>query len=596
MTHLRAAPTLLLLLLAGCAALRGGAADPNVPDTPTAIVGADPSAPAPGDAPPAAVRPVLGGVVASAHPLASEAGASMLRKGGSAFDAAVATALVLGVVQPQSSGIGGGGFAVVQQDGETAALDFRETAPSFFDDDTYAAHPDRSSQRGPWSTGIPGEVAGLGALHARGGLLPWSEVVEPARALAADGFPVSPKLGMALEYLAPDVLGDPGMRAVFAPDGEVLSAGDTCVRPRLARTLEYIQLHGSRGFYEGPVATAITGFLAEQGVPWTAAELAGYEVAERAPLTTTYRGHTVHSMPPPSSGGIVTIQVLGMLERRDHAGLTFGSPEWTRLLAQGLSHSFADRATWLGDPDFVDIPVGRLVAPETLDRLVGALPAEGPVPVTGAGLAGLEGKNQALVPDDGGTSHLSVLDGAGNAVALTTTVNLWFGSGQLEPETGIVLNDELDDFTARPGTPNAFGLVQSQLNAPGPRKRPLSSMTPTLVTDGEGRVVLAVGGAGGPRIITGTLQTLLGVVDRGLSAAEAVAAPRMHHQWLPETVWLEESFPAEGRAALEAEGFAVEELSRGAVVQPVTWDPDTDTWAGAGDPRADGAAVVVPRP
>ncbi|MCO4773756.1 MAG: gamma-glutamyltransferase, partial [Deltaproteobacteria bacterium] len=498
---------------------------------------------------------------------------------------------------PQSSGIGGGGFAVFKEAGEPArSVDFRETAPSFFTPSTYSDHETRSSSRGPWSTGVPGEVAGLGWLHSQGGRLPWSRLVEPARALAADGFPVAPYLARALAAMQESVLKDPGMRAVFAPEGVVLTEGQLCKRPALARTLEYVQLHGPAGFYEGPVAISIAGFLSGQGVPWTEAELAGYAVRERAPLTGSYRSWGVHTMGPPSSGGLAILQTLGLLERTGHHALPFGGEEWSRSLAQGLSHAFADRATYGGDPDQVDVPVADLLAGTTLDALAERLPASGPVSLEDAGMAGLRGDSHALVPDDGGTSHLSILDGLGNAVALTTTVNLWFGSGQIDPGTGIVLNDELDDFTARPGVPNAFGLVQSERNAPNAGRRPLSSMTPTLVTDADGTVVLAVGAAGGPRIITGTLQVLLGVVDHGLSAADAVAAPRMHHQWLPQAVYLEAEYPAEGREALTGEGFTISDLSRSAIVQPARFDPSSGTWDGAGDPRADGAAVVVSAP
>ena len=532
--------------------------------------------------------------MASAHPLASEAGAQMLRAGGTAFDAAVATALALGVVNPHSSGIGGGGFAVFRQtDGAPESLDFREVAPSFFDADTYV-DGERDSAHGPWSTGVPGEVAGLAELHGRGGALPWADVVEPARALAADGFPVGPYLGRVLRAAGKMVLADPGLTADFAPRGELLQEGETCVRPALARTLEYIQHHGPRGFYEGPIAVSISGFLAAQGLPWTPEELASYATRPRAPLTGSYRGYGVHVMGPPSSGGIALIQVLGMLERREHASLEYGSGEWTRVLAQALSHAFADRATYGGDPDFVTVPVEDLTSSATLDALTAALPAKGPVSLYEAGMSGIRGDSKKVVPDDGGTTHLSVLDGAGNAVALTSTVNLWFGSGQADPGSGVVLNDELDDFAARPGVPNAFGLVQSDKNAPGAGRRPLSSMSPTLVTDPEGRVILAVGAAGGPMIITSTLQAILAVIDRGEDAEQALAGKRIHHQWLPPAVFIEEGFPAAGRERLVAEGFVVQDLTRNAVAQAATLDPTTGTFSGSGDPRADGDAVVVP--
>lgn len=583
-----------LFVSVGCAALRGGARDANTPTESPATVAADPAAEPAQAVTPAALEP-NSGVVASAHPLASEAGAEMLRRGGSAFDAAVATALALGVVNAHSSGIGGGGFAVYRTDGSPPqSLDFREMAPSFFDAETFADGT-RNSRRGPWSTGVPGEVAGLGVLHAHGGLLPWADVVEPARALAADGFPVGPYLRRALKAVSADVLADPGLRADFAPQGVVLEQGETCVRPALARTLEYIQHHGADGFYSGPIATSLAGFLADQGLPWTSEELARYTTKSREPLTGSYRGHSVHVMGPPSSGGIALIQVLGMLERVEHHAMAYGSPDWSRVLAQALSHAFADRATYGGDPDFVEVPIADLTSVATLDALAAALPKRGPVDLYSAGLSGLRGDSKAVVPDDGGTSHLSVLDARGNAVALTTTVNLWFGSGQADPGTGVVLNDEMDDFAARPGEPNAFGLVQSSRNAPGPGRRPLSSMSPTLVVGPDGHVVLAVGAAGGPRIITSTLQVLLAVVDRGADAETALASKRIHHQWLPPTVYVEDGFPAEGRASLEAEGFTLGDLRSYAVAQAAVRSPE-GVFTGGGDPRADGNAVVVPAP
>jgi len=581
----------LLLLVGGCAALRGGGTHQDAASQAVVARPASESAPAESEAP----REATAGVVASAHGLATDAGAQVLRDGGNAFDAAVAVALVLGVVNPQSSGIGGGGFAVFRQSGSAPrSVDFRETAPSFFTPQTYTEDAARSSSRGPWSVGVPGELAGLGWLHQQGGLLPWERLVEPARSLAADGFPVGPYLRRALEAMSEAVLADPGMRAAFAPEGTVLEAGALCRRPALARTLEYVQLHGAAGFYDGPIALSMTAFLAGQGLPWTASELSNYSVVERAPLAARYRGHGVHTMGPPSSGGIAIVQTLGLLERAEHHALEYGSPDWTRLLAQSLSHAFADRATYGGDPDHVPVPLSDLLSGPTLDALSDRLPEAGPVALRTAGMAGLRGDSHGLLPDDGGTSHFSILDGLGNAVALTTTVNLWFGSGQIDPGTGVLFNDELDDFAARPGVPNAFGLVQSERNAPDAFRRPLSSMTPTLVTNEDGVVVLAVGGAGGPRIITGTLQVLLGVVDRGLAATAAVTAARMHHQWLPQDVYLESSFPPAGRDALVSEGFSVSDLSRSAVVQPATFDPVTATWDGAGDPRADGTAVVVP--
>jgi len=521
----------------------------------------------------------------------------MLEAGGSAFDAGVAVALVLGVVNPQSSGLGGGGFAVFKDPkGSIRSLDFRERAPSFFDADTYA-EPGRDSARGPWAVGVPGEPAGLAALHRIGGRLPWSVVVAPALHVAQEGFSVGPDLAAALERSKESVLADPGLRTVFSEGGEVLVEGALCRRPALAETLSYLQAHGGDAFYRGPLAIAFSGYLAGHGLPWTPAELASYEVTERPALTGMYRGRIVHSMGPPSSGGIAILEMLGILEAASYTEAAPGGPDASFALAQAMRHAFADRATYGGDPDFVDVPTEALTSSELGPRLWKASPRNKLAPLLQAGLAGERGDSATLMrPDDGGTSHLSVIDSDGLAVALTTTVNLQFGAKLLDPSTGMVLNDEMDDFTARPGHPNAFGLVQGSNNAVAPGKRPLSSMSPTLVSDSEGRVVLALGGAGGPRIITGTLQTLLGVVDHGLSPEEAVAAPRIHHQWLPDVVLAEPELSAAGLSRLGKLGSPLKQGPHRAVVHVVAYDAGEGTWSGGADPRAGGAVRVLSRP
>jgi len=509
------------------------------------------------------------------------------------MDAAIAVALTIGVVRPQSSGLGGGGFAVYHlPDGTVATLDFREMGPSFFTPELYETQG-RDSRRGPWSTGVPGEAAGLAALHRLGGVLPWSDLVAPAQRLASEGFAVDRDLAAALKRNREGVLSDPGLAAVFVRDGEVLEEGSLCTRPALAETLSYLAAHGGDALYRGPLAIALSGFLARQGLPWTPDELAAYEVRSRPALVGAYRGHRVYAMGPPSSGGLAMLETLGILERRSHHKMAFGTVAWTRLFVAALSHSFADRAAYGGDPDHVDVPVAELLDPELHARLARSLPSRGPVGLHQAGLAGERGDTRALLVDDAGTTHISVLDDRGGAVALTTTINLSFGSLQADPQTGIILNDEMDDFAARPGVANAFGLVQGENNRPGPGRRPLSSMSPTLVADEQGRVVLAVGGAGGPRIISGTLQALLGVVDRGLSPAAAVASPRLHHQWLPRTVFVEDSFPQAGRRGLESESFPVDGLGYAGVVQATTFDPKTGLWSAGADPRASGGARTL---
>lgn len=556
-----------------------------------------PTAPPPSSvvAPPPSVPPPAAGAVASPHPLSTRAGASMLQAGGTAFDAAVATALAMGVVHPQSSGLGGGGFAVYRQPGQKpAALDFREMAPAWANEDSFADGT-RSPTRGAWSVAVPGESRGLGAVHAAGGKLPWSAVVEPARALAADGFPISKELAEALAKRSAEVLADPGLRADFAPAGLPLKEGEICKRPALARTLEYLQLHGPDGLHRGPLAVALAGFVASKGAPLTEADLAAYRVVPRSPVSLSYRGWQVHSMAPPSSGGFVIAQSLGILERAGHAKMVPFEPDWTRTLAGALRHAFADRATYGADPDAYEVPLTTLLAPSTLDTLAGVLPARGPVPLRVAGWAGQSGEIRSVLPEDGGTAHLSALDTSGGVVALTSTVNLDFGALIADPQTGVVLNDQMDDFAAVPGKANAFGLMQSARNAPKAGRRPLSSMSPTLVLDGDGDVRLVVGGAGGPRIITGTLQTLLAVLDRGADATAALASPRIHHQWLPDLVEIEGGAPAATGEALRAEGFTIEAMRGRAVVQAIVVGLGDGAVTAAGDPRAVGTGEVVGR-
>ena len=534
-----------------------------------------------------------GGAVATAHPLATAAAAQVLRDGGTAIDAAVAAALVLGVVNPQSSGLGGGGFAVWREsDGTVGSLDFRESAPSFFVADTFA-QPERDSARGAWSVGLPGEPAGLAALHKEGGRLPWARLVDPARILAQDGFPVSADLAAALGRRSAEVLRDPGLASDFASGRRVFVQGELCRRSALGRTLAWLGEHGGDGFYRGPLAVSIEGFLRRSGAPWPEGELKNYKVRVREPLRATTAGRTVVGMGPPSSGGFTIMETLGILEAAGHPSMERGSLPWVRTLVGALRHGFADRATYGSDPDRGPFPRDALLDPALHQRLAARIPAKGPVALREAGLAAERGDLASLLPTDGGTSHLSVMDGEGGAVALTTTVNLDLGALIQDPHTGILLNDEMDDFATHPGVPNAFGLVQSARNAPSAGMRPLSSMSPTLVLDDQGRAVLAVGGAGGPRIISGTLLALLDVVHHGSSLDQALAAPRVHHQWLPDQIDLEPGFAEATAGALRAEGFRVEPGQGRAVVQAVAWDPKTGQWSAAADPRAGGSAEVL---
>lgn len=529
------------------------------------------------------------GMVAADNATASQAGADALAEGGNAIDAVVATVLVLGVVQPFASGIGGGGFAVVRRaDGATSTLDFREVAPAAATRDMYldaqgTVIPNASTV-GPRAAGVPGEVAGLFELHRRHGRLPWARVVAPALELARGGFPMHPLLLSRVTARREALAAVPDLAASFlGADGQPRPLGATVRRPALAKTLAAIQARGSKGFYDGPVAAELARAMAADGGLITRADLTAYAPRERAPIQATWRGYTVVSMPPPSSGGAVLLQVLRVLEADDLAALGHNSSAYLHRLTEALKHGFADRARVMGDPDFTPVPVEALIGDAAVARVRAAFKPDATLPREAYG-------DPAMIPADGGTSHVSVIDAAGNAVALTTTVNTSFGSLYVAGNTGILLNNEMDDFVARPGVPNAFGLIGHAANAIAPGKRPLSSMTPTLVVK-DGKVVLAVGGSGGPTIITGTLQVLLNVLAFDMDPRAAVEAPRIHHQWVPEVLMVETGIPADVLDALKRRGHTLKLITeRGTAVQAI--EADASGQRGASDPSKLGAPAA----
>ena len=542
-----------------------------------ALVRADAPAapPKPAPAPPAAVTsasaPVSHGpvpkeplhaphaAVASDHPLASAAGAAVLKGGGNAIDAACATALALGVLHPEGSGIGGGGFALVYiaKEKKVHALDFRERAPAgvtaakFLKDGK--AVPGLSKEGGLAVT-VPGEVAGLGEMVKRWGKKPWSACVDPAQKLAAKGAPASWRLADALVALTKEPApADPVFAKMFVA-AKAPKEKELYKRPELAATLAKLRAGGPGAFYKGPIAAAIVKAVNDSGGVMTAEDLTSYAPVERAPLETAHRGLRVLTMPPPSSGGVALVETLGILDARwptlgdlPKEGAT--SAAYLHTLAEAFKHAFADRARYLGDPDFVTMDVPHLTSAAYAATLAKKISPGAVLPSDAYGSLG----PHAAPPKDGGTTHLSVIDAAGNAVALTTTINLSFGAHLVAGGTGIVLNDEMDDFVMQVGVPNAFGLIGNEQNAVAPKKRPLSSMTPTLVMDGD-KVKVAVGGAGGPTIITATTEVLLDVVDWKMDAQAAVAAPRIHDQWFPEMVGVEPGIPGATTTALARSG------------------------------------------
>ncbi|TNF23200.1 MAG: gamma-glutamyltransferase [Deltaproteobacteria bacterium] len=526
------------------------------------------------------------GIVASPQPLATRAGEAILAAGGSAVDVAVATSLAVAVTEPYGSGVGGGAFAVVHVDGETTTFDMRETAPAAASRDMYVKDGHVVPGESTWSaraSGIPGLVRGLVVMHARYGRLPLSVVAAPAISYARDGIPVTEMLHGALASYG-ERLNAAGRAIFLAPSGEPWPVGTILRQPDLARTLERVVATRGEDFYVGETAKALVAAVQAEGGIWTAEDLAGYKVVERPPVTGTYRGFAVRSMGPPSSGGLLLVQMLGVLEAFDVKGLGFGSASYVHRLAETTKRAFAMRAHGLGDPDQYAVDWQRFIGPAVIARLRAQVAAaERATPA--ADIAEVEVKPTESTH----TSHLGVLFANGDAVAMTQTVNLGFGSGHVAAGTGVVLNNEMDDFSALPGAPNAFGLIGDEANAIAPHKRPLSSMTPTILLR-DGQAVGVFGSPGGSTIITTTLQLVLNCVDHGMDAGEAAGAPRVHHQWYPDALFYEPwGLSPDTRAALEARGHTLQlrhHLGNGSAL----WRAADGRLEGAADPRGEGTA------
>jgi gamma-glutamyltranspeptidase/glutathione hydrolase len=545
-------------------------------------------------------KPVMAehGVVVSANALASQAGAEVLLKGGNAVDAAVATGFALAVTYPQAGNIGGGGFMVLRlADGRTTAIDFRETAPAraqrdLFLDASGKVVPGRSTQ-GYLASGIPGTVAGLALAHERygSGKLTWSALVEPARRLAEQGFPVTQALAGSLRRSEPQLSASADSKRIFLKEGKCFAAGEAFRQPDLAATFARLQLHGPREFYEGETARLIAQDQTAHGGLITREDLARYRVVERPALRGTYRGYEILTMPPPSSGGVALLQILGMLEPRNVGALRPDSAEKIHLFAEAMRRAFRDRAEFMGDPDFVKVPVAGLLDRAYLARRFSdfdpsqASPSEGLAAGTPASPESME------------TTHYSVVDAAGNAVAVTYTLNGLYGSGVTATGTGVLLNNEMDDFTSKVGVKNMFGLIQGEANAIAPGKRPLSSMTPTIVTR-DGKLFLVTGSPGGPTIITTTLLVITNVIDHGMSLTAAVDAPRFHHQWQPDTISIEPNVaPVTELEKLSAKGHLLggkklyvqdpsSQARRQGDAESILIDPASGLRLGATDPRS----------
>lgn len=537
------------------------------------------------------------GMVVTAGEQASEAGIAMLRKGGNAVDAAVAASFAISVLRPQSTGIGGGGFFLLYRakERDTLAIDFRERAPLKATRDMFVrdgkAVPELSRD-GPLAVAVPGLVAGLVEVQNRYGTLPLGEVMMPAIRLAEEGFVVYPELAEAIAHRAQLLTSSPETRALYFREAQPLRQGERLVQKDLAKTLREIASQGKEAFYRGRIAEALVREVQARGGLITQEDLARYRVIYRQPVVGTFYGAQVHGMPPPSSGGVLLIQMLNVLSGFPLAEIGFHTPAAVHLLAETLRLGFRDRARYLGDPDFVQVPTDMLTSPTYAASLRHQID---PTKVTPSEKLPVEppGKIEAT-----STTHISVLDKDGNAVATTQTVNLYFGSGVMVPGTGVLLNNEMDDFNAQPHVPNAFGLFgNTEANAIAPGKTPLSSMSPTIVTQ-DGKVILVTGSPGGSRIISATLQILVNVLAYRMSLPEAVFAPRIHHQWFPDTLLVEvrKGAPPEGLlAALRRMGHdvtAVEASEDGRTpfgnVQAIAVDLTSGVMIGVSDPRGEG--------
>ena len=548
-----------------------------------------------------------GGMVASEQALASQAGAQMLRDGGNAVDAAVATGFALAVVLPNAGNLGGGGFMLVHdaRSGKSIALDFRETAPASATRDMYLNASGNvvrgKSTQSPDAVGVPGSVAGLTQALAQHGTMSLAQVMAPAIRLAQDGYRVSPYLAEQFALQRTHLGRWPGTRAVFfkriegAPPCELrdcplsalrtYDAGELLVQGELAASLRAIARDGAPAFYTGDIANKIVAELSGRSHPLTLADLRDYRTVQREPVRGSYRGVDILSMPPPSSGGVHLIQMLNLLERYPLRDYGSGSAQAMHLMAEAARLAYADRAQHMGDPDFVKVPQRGLASKQYADKLAGSIDPKHARPSKDVAAG-----NPAPYESDQ-TTHFSVMDAAGNVVSCTYTLNLSFGSGIVASGTGILLNNEMDDFSVKPGVANAFGLTGGEANAVAPGKRPLSSMTPVIAMR-DGKAWLATGSPGGSRIITTVLQNLVNVIDFEMNIAEAASAPRLHHQWTPDMLRVERGFSPDTLRLLREMGHEVKVMPTMGRAQTVQFDGKI--FLGASDPRnPDGAAIGI---
>ena len=523
-------------------------------------------------------------MVVSGSPIASAVGRDILQHGGNAVDAAVAVGFALAVVHPEAGNIGGGGFMVIRtRDGTVRSLDYRETAPGRGTRDMYVdqrGNPTELSLTGALAAGVPGSVAGMLEAHRRYGKLPFRRVIAPAIALARQGFIVDSVRSRSIDMDRARLYLFPASREQFLPGGRAPEVGTRLKQPQLARTLAAIRDRGAAGFYRGRTADLIVAEMRRSGGLISRADLAGYRAIWREPITITYRGYTIYSMPPASSGGVTMAEILNIMQGFGQLP-PFGSSALVHREAEAMRRAFTDRNVYLADPGFVEMPLARLLSREHADSLRGQIDTLRATPTPTFRAAARQG---------GSTTHYSVVDGDGNAVSCTTTLNDSYGSAVTVAGAGFLLNDEMDDFATAPGKPNGYGLVQGEANAIQPGKRMLSAMTPSVVLDPEGKLFMVVGTPGGPRIITMVYHVISDVIDHGMTLADAVAAPRMHHQALPDTIRVERGgFLPVVLDSLRAMGHAVAPGTPWGDVEAIIRTPSG--WQGVSDPRHGGGGA-----
>lgn len=538
-------------------------------------------------------RPVRAkhGMVASTSELASQVGVEMMKQGGNAVDAAVAVGLALAVVYPVAGNLGGGGFMLIRlADGRTTMIDYREMAPASAHRDMYLDErgnviPEASTV-GYRAVGVPGTVAGFAVALEKFGTMSWAEVVRPAEKLAREGFLVSDSLARSLKGYSSMLSRFPDSHRIFLRQGNPYQEGERLRQPDLAATFRRLIERGPREFYEGETARMIADDMARNGGLMTAEDLKAYRAVERPPLRATYRGYEIVTVPPPSSGGVALIEMLHMLEPYDLASLGHNSSDYIHLLIEVMRRAFADRAAFLGDPDFARIPVAGLTSRAYAEKHRATIDLKRATPSREIG------HGHPLAYESEQTTHYTVVDAAGNIVSNTYTLNGGYGSGVVARGTGLLLNNEMDDFSSKPGVPNMFGLIQGEANAIGPKKRPLSAMTPTIVLK-AGKPYFAIGSPGGPTIINTVLQVILNVIDFRMNLQQAIDMPRVHHQWLPDEIRYEPfGLSRDTIEALKQRGHALTDTPRYiGDAHGIMIEPDTGMRLGASDARLDGRAV-----